>query len=125
MPESLIISEIIEYMEYPEFSKYESFMDPVNPLCNAYKTKEGHIFYVEPGFYRGLLGFKEKRFERYDDLLNAIYKLIEDNERIVFTWNMESPFIDKEGYIYREIIDISDAEGIFVEDKSRGSDYGD
>lgn len=47
-------------MIYPEFEQFESFVDPLNPYCNAYKTKEGHIFYVEPGFYSGMQGFKEK-----------------------------------------------------------------
>ena len=50
-------------MIYPEFEQFESFVDPLNPYCNAYKTKEGHIFYVEPGFYSGMQGFKEKREE--------------------------------------------------------------
>lgn len=112
-------------MKYPEFNQYEEFKDPKNPFCNAYKTKEGHIFYVEPGFYQGMLGFKEKRAERYNDLLNAIYKTIEENEKLIFTWSYDSPFMEKEGFIYREISDISDPLKIYVEDKNRGSDYGD
>lgn len=112
-------------MLYPEFNQYESFVDSENPFCNAYRTKEGHIFFVEPGFYEGLLGYKEKRPERFQELLDAIDKIVEKNEKVVFTWNFESPFVEKEGYIYREIIDIADSLDIYVEDKSRGSDYGD
>lgn len=112
-------------MIYEEFNKYEQFKDETNPFCNAYKTKEGHIFYVEPGFYQGMLGFKEKRKERYQDLLNAIYKTIDDNEKVIFTWSYDSPFMEKDGFIYREISDISDPLKIYVEDKNRGSDYGD
>lgn len=112
-------------MKYPEFEKYEEIVDQVNPYCNCYKTDKGHIFYVEPGFYSGMQGFKEKREERYNDLLDAIYKVIEDNEKVIFTWSFESPFMEKEGFIYREISDISDPLKIYVEDKSRGSDYGD
>ena len=68
-------------MIYPEFEQFESFVDPLNPYCNAYKTKEGHIFYVEPGFYSGMQGFKEKREERYQDLLNGIFDDIKKNEQ--------------------------------------------
>lgn len=112
-------------MKYPEFDQYESFVDPANPFCNAYKTKEGHIFYVEPGFYEGMLGFKEKRRERYQELVEAIYQTIQKEEKVIFTWDFESPFIEKDGFIYREIHDISDPLNIYVEDKNRGSDYGD
>ena len=69
-------------MIYPEFEQFESFVDPLNPYCNAYKTKEGHIFYVEPGFYSGMQGFKEKREERYQDLLNGIFDVIKKNEKV-------------------------------------------
>ncbi len=112
-------------MLYPEFNQYISFADPTNPLCNAYQTKEGHVFYVEPGFYLRMLGFKEKREERYSDLLAAIYDFIAKNPKVVFTWNAEEPFMLKEGFLYREIQDFSDPLKIYVEDKNRGSDYGD
>ena len=112
-------------MTYPEFNQYESFVDPSNPFCNAYKTKEGHIFYVEPGFYDGMRGFKEKRREDYPKILEAIYDYVSKHEKTVFTWDFENPFMIKEGYLYREIHDFTDPLQIFVEDKSRGSDYGD
>lgn len=115
----------VNSMLYPEFGQYISFVDSSNPLCNAYRTTEGHIFYVEPGFYEGMLGYKEKRPERYQELLNSIYAFIARNSKVVFTWNFESPFMIKKGFIYREIGDIADPLGIYVEDKSRGSDYGD
>jgi hypothetical protein len=112
-------------MLYPEFNQYISFVDPTNPFCNAYKTKEGHIFYVEPGFYERMKGFQEKRGERYPELLSAIEEYIAQNPKVIFTWNAEQPFMLKEGFLYREIHDISDPLKIYVEDKSRGSDYGD
>ena len=112
-------------MKYPEFEQYTQVEDSENSLVNKYVTKEGHIFYVEPGFYYGMLGYKDKKEEEYPRILEAIYKVIEENEKVVFTGNYETPFLDKEGYIYREISDISDPLCIFVEDKSRGSDYGD
>jgi hypothetical protein len=112
-------------MLYPEFGQYKSFVDPTNPLVNAYKTEEGHVFYVEPGFYYALEGLKEKRREDFPKILAVIEQTIAKNPQVVFTGNYETPFIDKEGFVYREITDITDPLKIFVEDKSRGSDYGD
>lgn len=112
-------------MKYPEFEKYEQFVDPENPLCNAYKTADGHLFYVEPGFYFMLQGFAEKGEERVEEIYRAIYDLIDKNPKIVFCGNYESPFMIKEGFVYKEINDITDPLEIYFEDRSRGSDYGD
>ena len=92
---------------------------------NAYKDDEGNSFYVEPGFYDGLRGFKEKRAEDFDRIMAAIDETIKKNHKVIFTADFEYPWITREGYIYREIHDITDPLLIFVEDKSRGSDYGD
>ena len=100
-------------------------MDAENKLVNAYKDDEGNSFYVEPGFYDGLRGFKEKRAEDFDRIMAAIDETIKKNHKVIFTADFEYPWITREGYIYREIHDITDPLLIFVEDKSRGSDYGD
>lgn len=112
-------------MTYEEFDKYQSVIDPLNHLVHCYEDKEGNRFYVEPGFYDGLLGFKEKRAERFVEIMEAIDEVIKKNHRVIFTADFENPWISREGYIYREIHDITDPLRIFVEDKSRGSDYGD
>ena len=112
-------------MLYPEFDKYEPYVDPLNKLVHAYLGKDGTPFYVEPGFYDGLVGFKERREERFPEIMEAIDKLIEEHPKIIFNADFENPWIQRDGYIYREIHDITDPLLIFVEDKSRGSDYGD
>ena len=112
-------------MRYDEFIKYKEYNDPENHLVHAYEDEEGNRFYVEPGFYDGLLGFKEKRAERFDEIMEEIDKTIKKNHHVIFTADFENPWITREGYIYREIFDITDPLRIFVEDKSRGSDYGD
>lgn len=111
-------------MEYKEFAKFKLVPDSTT-LSNHYVDDEGNSFYVEPGFYMGLKGFEEKRLEDYPRILEAIYKIIKEQHNVVFTGDYESPFTVKEGYIYKEISDITDPLKIFVEDKSRGSDYGD
>lgn len=112
-------------MLYPEFGQYKSYVDPTNGLVNAYKSEEGHLFYVEPGFYYALQGLKEKRRDDFSRIMQAIDNVVKNNPKVVFTGNFETPFIDKDGFLYREISDITDPLKIFVEDKSRGSDYGD
>ena len=112
-------------MTYPEFDIYIEKKDPVNHLVHFYENELGDSFYVEPGFYDGLLGFKEKRAEDFDRIMESIDKTIRKEHRVIFTADFENPWIERDGYIYREILDITDPLGIFVEDKSRGSDYGD
>lgn len=111
-------------MEYKEFANFKLVEDK-ETLSNHYIDEEGNSFYVEPGFYMGLKGFEEKRLSDYPKILNEIYKIIKKEHKVVFTGDYESPFTVKEGYVYKEIQDITDPLQIFVEDKSRGSDYGD
>lgn len=112
-------------MEYEEFKSFTPYVDPENQMVHAYQDQEGDIFYVEPGFYDGMLGFKEKRPESYPKILEAIFDCVKKNHKVIFTADFENPWIEREGFIYREIQDITDPLLIFVEDKSRGSDYGD
>jgi hypothetical protein len=112
-------------MTYPEFGQYKSFVDPENPLCNAYSDQKGHVFYVEPSFYYGLCGYKEKRADRFAEIMAQIEQAIKTNPKTVFVGDYEHPFVKKDGFVYLEIQDIADPLRIYVEDKSRGSDYGD
>ena len=112
-------------MRYPEFDQYQELVDEQNHLVHFYGDEDGNRFYVEPGFYDGLVGFKEKREERFAEIMAEIDHIIKANHRVIFTADFENPWISREGYIYREIFDITDPLGVFVEDKSRGSDYGD
>lgn len=112
-------------MTYPEFDAYKEVKDPLNHLVHCYEDELGNRFYVEPGFYDGILGFKEKRAERFTDLMAELDATVKKNHRVIFTADFENPWITREGYIYREIFDLTDPLHIFVEDKSRGSDYGD
>ena len=112
-------------MDYTEFSAYKPYQDPLNSLVHAYTDEEGNLFYVEPGFYDGLLGFEEKRPEAFERIMEEIDKTIKRLHKVIFTADFENPWIDREGFVYREIADITDPLLIFVEDKSRGSDYGD
>ena len=112
-------------MIYPEFSHLILKEDKNNPFCNLYYFPTGESFYIEPVFYTQLKGFKQHYKDEYSKILKRIEEVVLRNKKVVFTGNFDNPLTEVEGYIYLEITDITDPLKIFVEDKSRGSDYGD
>ena len=112
-------------MIYPEFSHLKQLEDKKNPFSNLYVYPTGETFYVEPVFYTMLRGFKDHHADKYDLILKRMEEVVLKNKKVVFTGNFEFPQTEVEGYIFLEITDITDPLQIFVEDKSRGSDYGD
>ena len=108
-----------------DFEMFTKLENTEFPFCNKY-SYEDCIFYVEPMFMSQLEGFKTLRKEEFPKLWEGFLNTIKENKKVIFTHDFEMPIIpDLEGFIYREITDISDPLHIFVEDKSRGSDYGD
>ena len=112
-------------MNYEEFNHFEEIKDPSYPFTKCYKTKYGDIFYVEPQFYTQLQTLKTIQKDRYNEILLEMEIIVRENHNVIFTMDYESPMTHKEKYIYQEIEDVLDRLGIFIEDKSRGSDYGD
>ena len=100
--------------------------DEKNPFCAKFIYPTGETFYIEPVFLTQLRGFRDHYKDRYQDILNRIEYLVKRNKKVVFTGNFEFPqtAVDDD-YIILEITDVTDPLQIFVEDKSRGSDYGD
>ena len=113
-------------MKYEEFKNIKQGRDLNNPFCNFYVINEEESFYVEPAFYTQLQGFKDRHTEEdYQRIINRMIELVHRNKKVVFVGNFEYPQTEVEGYIFLEITDVTDPLKIFVEDKSRGSDYGD
>ena len=53
-------------------------------------------------------------------------EIVRKNKKVVFVGNFENPQTEvDDDYIFLEITDVTDPLRVFVEDKSRGSDYGD
>ena len=113
-------------MNFEEFSKYKEVKDPNNPFCKCYHLDEC-IFYVEPVFHTQLMGFKMHYPDKFDEIMDAIEKVVRRNKKVIFTGNFEFPQTETndDSFVLLEINDITDPLKIFVEDKSRGSDYGD
>lgn len=108
-----------------EFSNYTLIKDENNPFCNVYTDGE-NVFYIEPGFYAQMEGFKEKFANKFPLIIQKIVEVVNKNHFVVFTGDFENcqTTVDNK-YIFLEITDITDPLLIFADDKSRGSDYGD
>lgn len=112
-------------MIHEEFKNLKTEIDANNPFSTLYILDDCR-FYVEPAFFTQLHGFKERHTPSdYQKIINEMIRLVRKNKRVVFTANFECPQTDASEFIYLEITDVTDPLKIFVEDKSRGSDYGD
>ena len=113
-------------MNYEEFKEFEKVVDPKNPLVPCFKFKSGETFYVEPAFYTQLTNFKTLYNEKdFDRIVEQMKKMAKERKKVIFTYDYESPFTKRDDFIYLEFTDVTDSLKIFIEDKSRGSDYGD
>ncbi|MBR2508029.1 MAG: hypothetical protein IKB70_14375 [Bacilli bacterium] len=113
-------------MKYEEFSHINIIKDENNPFCVLYEYEDGSRFYIEPQFYTMLKGFEEHHREDYPRILKRMEEVVRRNKKVIFTADFEHPQTEADDeYIILEIFDITNPLQIFVEDKSRGSDYGD
>ena len=112
-------------MKYEEFKDYRIVIEKEYPFSPHVIIDEECDFYFEPVVYTQLQGFKERHSDKYHLIIEAMIERVKKNKKVVFVGDFENYFTEKEGYIYLELLDITDPLQIFVEDKSRGSDYGD
>ena len=108
-----------------EFKHLKEVPDKNNPFIPHYVLDDGSDFYIEPIFYTQLLGFKERHKDKYHLIVEALLERVRRNKKVIFIGDFETNTFEIEGYVILEITDITDPLQIFVEDKSRGSDYGD
>ena len=91
-------------------------------------SEDGSKFYIEPAFYTTLETFKVHYPDRINDILAEMDRAVKANKFVVFTADDENPLTfvpENVEAVYLEITDITNKLKIFLEDKSRGSDYGD
>ena len=113
-------------MIYPEFEAFKQVEDKSNPFSSLYYLESGECFYIEPVFYTHLRGFKELREKEFPRIIERMIEVVKKNKKVIFTGNYECPqTLTDDDFIILEINDITDPLQIYVEDKSRGSDYGD
>ena len=112
-------------MMYEDFKDYKLEKDPSNPFTPHFIIDDEHDFYVEPVVFTQLNGFKERHPDKYHLIIKTMVDKVMKLKKVIYVGDFENYFTEKEGYVYSELIDITDSLQIFVEDKSRGSDYGD
>ncbi len=112
-------------MNYPEWADRQLMIDLRNKIAKCYKNKDGSIFYVEPGFYKAFEALKNIYPDRIDDVLRKMDELTSSNKEVVYVSDPDDPLVIVEKAKYITIFDLTDSIGLLLEDKSRGSDYGD
>lgn len=112
-------------MNYPEWADRQLMIDLRNKIAKCYKNKDGSIFYVEPGFYKAFEALKNIYPDRIDDVLRKMDELTSSNKEVVYASDPDDPLVIVEKAKYITIFDLTDSIGLLLEDKSRGSDYGD
>ena len=110
---------------YNEWTSLKVIEDLKNPFSTLYAYEDGSMFYIEPVFYTMLKGFEEQRPGCIPSILEEMEKIVKKNRKVIFTGCFDNPLTRDDDAIVLEIFDITDKLEIYVEDKSRGSDYGD
>lgn len=112
-------------MKYEFFKDYRVEVDPKHPFLVHVIVSDDADFYFEPMVYTQLEGFKERHKDKFHLIIEEMVKRTIRNKHVYFVSDYEAYFEEIEGYIVLEVTDITNHLKIFVEDKSRGSDYGD
>ncbi len=94
-------------MEFKEFNQYKKNIDErYDKYCPSYILDDGSIFYIEPNFYTQLINLKLHFDKEFDKLISSIVEITKRNKKVIFTGNFDSPLVNKEGFIYRDINDL-------------------
>ena len=112
-------------MNYELFKDYQIETDKNHPFLVHVILDKDSDFYFEPMVYTQLKGFEERHKDKINLIVDEIINRVKRNKHVLFVGDYETYFEEIDGYIVLEIIDITNHLKIFVEDKSRGSDYGD
>lgn len=112
-------------MKIKFWSHLKQLKDNNNPFCYLFEYDNGDQFYIEPIFYTKLKNLLDIYPQYENAILDEMEKRVKKNHRVVFVGTFEYPQTEVDDFIFLEIEDITDSLKIYVEDKSRGSDYGD
>lgn len=110
---------------YIEWKNLKFEVEKDNPFSSKFIYPNGDVFYVEPIFYYKLKSINEHHNGKINDILIEMERLVRKYHKVVFINDDEEEITDVEDAVYLTIQDVCNPLQIFVEDKSRGSDYGD
>lgn len=115
--------------KYDEWKNLKVVEDKINPFSVLYEYEDQSRFYIEPIFYSYLsasfLQFPDKK----EIILEEMERIVKKNKLVIFTGMDEEyesePLTKNKDAIILTIYDVLDKLQIYVDNKSRGSDYGD
>lgn len=110
---------------YKEFKLLNRIDNNKYPYLQEFMLDDGSIFFIEPNFYTQLKRLIILHPNKLDNIINQMFKLVKKNKKVVFCGDFELPYTNFVDFIYLEIHDITNPLSIYIEDKSRGSNYGD
>ncbi len=116
-------------MNYIEWNNLKCLKDEANPFSKLFEYEDGSRFYIEPMFYSYLMQTFIHYENRIKDILEEMEKIVRKNRLVIFTGMDEEideePLTKNEDAIILTIYDVLNRLNIFIDNKSRGSDYGD
>ena len=115
--------------KHDEWKNLNIIEDLTNRFSTLYEYEDGSRFYIEPIFY----SYLSSCFIQYPDkkqiILDEMERVVRKNKLVIFTGMDEEyedePITKNEDAIVLTIYDILNTLHIYVDNKSRGSDYGD
>ena len=115
--------------KYKEWNHLDIKEDKNNPFSTLYAYENGDAFYIEPIFYAYFESLLIHYPDKKNDILNEMERLVRRNHLVIFSGMDEevdeNPLTKNEDAIIITIHDIINKLDLYVEYKSRGSDYGD
>ncbi len=114
---------------YKEWQNLKQIADKNNPFSALYEYEDGSRFYIEPMFYSYLTHTFVIYENEREKILNEMKKIVQKNKLVIFTGMDEEidsePLTKNDKAIILTIYDVLDRLQIFIDNKSRGTDYGD
>lgn len=93
-------------MEFKEFKDFKINENSLYKSVSASYVIEDSIFYVEPSFHTQLINLEIQYKDEFDKIINSIKEIVLKNKKVIFTGNFDSPLLNIEGFIYRDIEDV-------------------
>lgn len=112
-------------MNYEEFTPYQRVETPLTNFAHGYQLETGEVFYIEPWFYTQFTRLAERFPDMVSPLVDAMINRAKKHKYVVFARDFQNLLIKDERYVAIEIDDLIAELNIVIDDKSRGSDYGD
>ena len=115
--------------KYSEWKNLKRIIDNKNPFSALFEYEDGSRFYIEPIYYSYLSSTYIQYPNRKDDILNEMERIVRKNRCVIFT-GMDEEYEDEpltkcDEAIILTIYDVLNGLQIYIDNKSRGSDYGD